>query len=419
MTDRVPHREDLKDYLDYFAGRDLNWSLWHPDVTFIDLNGDDESDLVVEAYNSVAVMVWAGDHYGEPYQIIKGHGPRNPFPNLTFEDWTGDGHPEIIFNYREAYAGTGIGGDTWYKTAIYCRIRSCYPIWHAEVADHFHSVYAKSERIMNSTIDIEISEYSTFLVHTIIEVEGSCDTCYLDFPEIDQSLEIHEITYSHSDVTVQRYLWRDGIFAPFAFNQASNLVENGRNIPENSVLEMNFNNQDVQIEFFMVEDEFPQLPRSIICEVTVDGTRKSDFFPCAPNNTMLRQMDVDGDGSRDLVVHATGQPQTWGFGTENRCAHQRMIVFNRDWTELANITGCVVHTDSFGVTINDIDNDSQMEIVSAGGRLGNFTDCPGIGLFFCWYELNDQSDVYEWDGSTFVYDRSVPRGPDPILMQSE
>ncbi|MEM6282417.1 MAG: hypothetical protein AAF787_09520, partial [Chloroflexota bacterium] len=68
----------VKDYLDYFAGRDLNWSLWHPDVRFIDLNGDDESDLVVEAYNSVAVMVWAGDHYGEPYQIIKGRGPRNP-----------------------------------------------------------------------------------------------------------------------------------------------------------------------------------------------------------------------------------------------------------------------------------------------------------------------------------------------------
>ncbi|MEM6283914.1 MAG: hypothetical protein AAF787_17115, partial [Chloroflexota bacterium] len=236
----------------------------------------------------------------------------------------------------------------------------------------------------------------------------------LDFPESDKDLEVHEITYSYSDVTIQRYLWRDGIFAPFTYTHQSNLFAPAQEIYTDVVLTLNFNNQDVRIEFLMVDDVFPHLPRSIICKVTVDDTGKSDLFPCDPDTTMLQQMDVNGNGNRELVVHATGQ-----FGIEDGCAHQRMLVFDRDWTELANITGCIVHTDLFGVRIHDIDNDGKTEIVSAGNRQGNFIHCSDIVLYYCWYELNDQNDVYEWDGSTFVYDRSVPRGPDPILIQSE
>ena len=75
-------------------------------------------------------------------------------------------------------------------------------------------------------------------------------------------------------------------------------------------------------------------------------------------------------------------------------------------TEIANIVGCVVQPDMFGIAIEDIDGDQQVEIV-AGGELLKYPDSPCLGNF-CWYKLNNENEIYRWDGKEFIYSMSVP-----------
>ena len=78
--------------------------------------------------------------------------------------------------------------------------------------------------------------------------------------------------------------------------------------------------------------------------------------------------------------------------------------------EVANVAGCVIQSDLFGVRVEDIDMDGQFEILAA--NIVQKPTCPvdveeQFHVFACWRELIFMIEVYGWDGSQFVWEDNV------------
>ncbi|MBL8046759.1 MAG: hypothetical protein JNL09_09470, partial [Anaerolineales bacterium] len=88
--------------------------------------------------------------------------------------------------------------------------------------------------------------------------------------------------------------------------------------------------------------------------------------------------------------------------TEKHCVHQRLVAFQWNGetaTPIANITGCVIREDLYGVLLKDFDNDGQTEILAAK------TDFDSSGRRI------DVTEIYKWNGSQFVFWDDVPGQP--------
>jgi hypothetical protein len=106
-----------------------------------------------------------------------------------------------------------------------------------------------------------------------------------------------------------------------------------------------------------------------------------------------------GDGRPEIVIKALE------FTT------QRLIIFQWDGTvapQIADITGDVIHSDLYGVRLEDVDSDGQLEILAGSGYLSEGIDCksyldiaPGE-IEVCWQELSFDDVIYKWDGASFV-----------------
>jgi hypothetical protein len=68
-----------------------------------DVNGDSEPDLIVSDYLYVGILLWSteNDRYSLAYEISKSFCCRNPYSKTSLEDWTNDGTPEVVFDFRE------------------------------------------------------------------------------------------------------------------------------------------------------------------------------------------------------------------------------------------------------------------------------------------------------------------------------
>jgi hypothetical protein len=156
-----------------------------------------------------------------------------------------------------------------------------------------------------------------------------------------------------------------------------------------------------------------------ICQVVVNGQKAGLEFGCKSGFTSLDWQDVTGDGRSELIVVAYSNAYT-GQGFEGEgylqgkdCIHQRLLIFqNLDsvMNVIANVTGCVVESDLYGVRFEDLDQDGQVEILAANGWLTTdrcfstlSTSAPDGKQDNCWYELGYQDEVYRWNGTEFVY----------------
>jgi hypothetical protein len=121
--------------------------------------------------------------------------------------------------------------------------------------------------------------------------------------------------------------------------------------------------------------------------------------------------DVTGDGNLELVV--TAYSGRYGVhDNEKDCAHQRLLIFEIDEEtihQLANIIGCIWRPDLFGVRLENVDVDAPLEIIAGGQRMTSTPQSCRGG--YCWYELNDYDDVYNWNGESFEPTDSMLRTP--------
>ncbi|VAW36958.1 hypothetical protein MNBD_CHLOROFLEXI01-3008 [hydrothermal vent metagenome] len=127
-----PDRElTLLSFDEYFMGRNLSE---FTEFFYKDVNGDGEDDLIVAdmfpfvwSSGFVIVMLWVGDQYGTPLGIVD-IAKYSPGLRVSFEDWTNDNIPEVIFDFRSDTGGTGFIETTWTRYIIHCKL-SCEVVW--------------------------------------------------------------------------------------------------------------------------------------------------------------------------------------------------------------------------------------------------------------------------------------------------
>lgn len=99
--------EQLSQYLDFafpdlFSGPVEGFELFYADV-----NGDQVEDLIVGDELKVAILLWDGSQYQEGFKTGYAFWKYRPAGRVTLEDWTMDGVPEVVFDYRGDTGGTG------------------------------------------------------------------------------------------------------------------------------------------------------------------------------------------------------------------------------------------------------------------------------------------------------------------------
>jgi hypothetical protein len=388
-----------------FPGLTNSAELLHGDV-----NGDNQPDLIVSDYLYVSVLLWIPEHnqYTLAYENYALHSPRNPASKAALEDWTKDGIPEVIFDSRWAVSGTDIGGDNWLKSIIHCETATCNLVWSGEVADYSYFASAQDGMYLRQSELKLVTEPDGNLVlqKTTTEFETNCSySCGLN-NDLMQSFQDYG-PFQVGDSIQSRFVWNGKIFKL----ADETILQKGYIVDANSDLKaVDSNGRQAIISVEKVESGAAYRGLRDSCQARVDDINVGEAFLCAPNYTQVNWIDLTEDGHVELVVTVFAPLSNGQEFSFHPCANQRLMVYqiteNR-YQLIASVAGCVVNQDFFGVRIEDIDGDSQPEIISAGQLTTPISDdCKGG---FCWYELRKQNDLYKWDGHQFAYWKTIPR----------
>ncbi|MEO8612137.1 MAG: hypothetical protein ABI690_29855 [Chloroflexota bacterium] len=412
---REPTIEDIQNYLCLFAlgddgqpdSSDLSENT---ELIYRDVNGDREPDLIVSDYLYVGVLLWLPDRneYTFAFQTHALHSPRNPASKVSFEDWTDDGIPEIIFDSRWAVSGTDIGGDHWVKSIIHCEVAICMLAWSDELDTYSYFASAQDGMYLRQSELKLITEPDGKLVLQKMTSEFVTDcsySCKLN-NDLIQSFKDYG-PFQVSDIVQSRFVWNGKTFEP----ADETVVQKGYIVDANSDLDaVNSNGRQATISVEKVESGAAYRGLRDSCQVMVDDINVGEAFLCVPNYTQVNWIDLTSDGHAELVVKVFASLLNGQEVSFHPCAYQRLMVYqiteNR-YQRIANVAGCMTSEDFFGVRLEDVDGDGQPEIVSAGQLTTDLPDdCFGG---FCWYELRKQNDIYKWNGHQFAYWETVPR----------
>lgn len=384
---------------------DFNWYDSDP-IIYVDLNGDEELDLLVEGYRHLAVLVWLGERYSEPFQLYSSGSPRNPWSQVTLEDWTNDRVPEVIFKTRDAYSGTGIGGHKWFRTVIQCDTTHCFPIWEGEIADYFYMADLDGISLRQTMFSSAITVDNTLTIRAITtEFAFNCTQCYLanDLP-IPEGSPIPTEGNRVGAIIERLYAWngRGYELIDETILEEASVIE----IPTQMIAESALGVASVTLQ--MVDNPRNLMRRYQQCQPMLDNQQIGEPFFCL--FPFVQWRDITGDNQEELLISAFS-----GFNgaqdDEKACAHQRLMVFEyRDeiWTEITNVIGCLFDSNLYGIRLEDIDDDDALEIIAGGTRFSDFNVAECIGGF-CWYELGDTDEVYDWNGHQYEFLMTIPR----------
>ncbi|MCP4422721.1 MAG: VCBS repeat-containing protein [Chloroflexi bacterium] len=362
------------------------------DVFYEDLNGDGEMDLVLSDLQPswggegiVAVFLWLHDHYARPF-VIKGYAKYFPYQRVSFEDWTGDGIPEVIFDFKGDFGGTGYFSDSWRRNVIYCR-DSCNVIWDELVAQtrRWNAIgltYTNIERGWNEDNDpeIRVAVAESFNAPDMVNV-------------FEDRMPLRVFT-----TTLTVFVWSGDVFEQIE----EQVLADSYSVESQSVLTATdkLNTAIITAEPYMNDGYRPFYK----CTLYVNDVIIVEPFDCYRDFTTVDWFDLTGDGQKEVIV------RTPIFDEQRLLAYQ----WNGDRaTQIADVTGDIIRSDLYGVRYADVDDDGQLEILA--GELHYQTDestCKTYGEPFfvkpsasevvCWRDLTFGDLIYRWDGERFL-----------------
>jgi hypothetical protein len=413
---REPTIEAIQNYLCFFAlggegqpdAPDLSENT---ELIYRDIDGDKEPDLIVSDYLYVGVFRWLTDRdeYFLDLQIHPPLAPRNPYSKTFFEDWTNDGTSEVIFDVRSAYSGTDIAGDTWTRDVIHCEAAGCNLAWSGELADYFYIASSQDGMSLRQS-DLEFivePDNKVILLKTTREFAANCPYCSLNNDPI-QSYKDRTFLLRVGDTIQTHFRWNGK-----TFEQVEETVLQPRYIiePQSNLDALNLSGRQAIISVEKVGTRNSYEGQRDSCQLTINGDDIGESFLCLPDYTHVDWIDMTQDGENDLLVTVLASGlDSEKFTSFHPCVYQRLLAYQfsqNGYEQIADVSGCMVSEDFFGVRIADMDADGQPEIVSAGELTTHLPDDCFGGL--CWYELNKLNDVYKWDGQQFTYWQTIPR----------
>ncbi len=389
-----------QDYLiDEFRYRGLTDGV---ELIYQDVNGDDVEDLIVSDVFTVAILLWLDESYSAPFILVGSTLKYAPSSKVTLEDWTNDDIPEIIFDYRGDSGGTGIRFYYWYRFIITCTETNCHIAWAPQVTHLTDDGNFGGMTLIRSTFEIEADEQDGVFVEQKWEGFSVYDS---DFTPQFWALEG---AYSPSEylkvftTTVSIYTWNGNTFEFVKDEDIADAYE----IAEDANL-IASNATDTASVTYESNHSLGQL--NDVCQLVVNKKSVGKLFGCKGNFTSVEWTDIVGSEAPEIVVRTLSAPQPYdrdyNLMADIWCVHQRYIIYQWDGenaVEIANIAGCVVQSDLYGVKMLDFDGDSQVEIVAASSWFTE-RDCYPEPSYSCWYEFGYTNQVYKWNGSEFVF----------------
>ncbi len=423
LTIRQPTITELENYLAELSLKEEPHG-YVIDVLYEDINGDGVTDLVVSDYLFVGIFIWQGDQYIPSFIDQRYAWKYDPGSRVTLEDWTNDGVPEVIFDFREDTGGTGVRITDWTRYVIHCPETevSCHIVWTGDLGSY--SEYASDIALTQAEADQFVSSSGTPSIEVLTEsfAVNPFDTP-LFAPRVGNgifSFDTTEITregfaeqYFLLDslkiftTTLESYSWNGDTFEV----QDKQIIQPYQEIASQAVLEAT--SQNGQTASISTQFNNSAEGKNDICQLYIDNDAVGAPFGCKRNFTVVSWQDITGDKNEELVISALSGLY---YGEEvnlpsKDCFYQRLLAYQQEstqFTEIANITGCVVQSSLYGVRIDDIDGDGQVEILAANGEFTAprcFSAIPFAGSEDqgnCWYELGHQDEIYEWNGDKFV-----------------
>ncbi len=412
LTIRNPSIEQLQEYLLNIPAAYFNQAYGYPNppedevkvlrfhgfteianIIYEDLNGDGFDDMIFHDDGVLAIWLWQNLAYGDPFLLLRVSDHYSSASRFNLEDWTNDGIPEVawITHFGGRY-GTGISGASWGYKVISCQQEMCKLVW-------WHGIASYEE----NTNDGGINLYRTHLVKSINDREE----VILTYSESGFEFYPSDTMYGEPLViypsTVTTFAWTG---AEFEEQSAETLSELQR-INEDKSLEA-VNSDGVEVEI-LAHSNYAADAGNDVCQLIVNGQSVGQAFGCKEIFTKVTWQDITNDGQPEIVITTLSgsnpKDEERNVLSEISCVHERFLAYQwKDGTarEIANVAGCLVQTDLYGVRLQDIDEDDQVEIVLAS-RLTSEPECSEDFPIHCWFELDPIDHVYKWDGATFVF----------------
>lgn len=422
LTIRQPTITELENYLAELSLKE-EYHGYVIEVLYEDVNGDGVTDLVVSDYLFVGIFIWQGDQYIPLFINQRYAWKYDPGSRVTLEDWTNDGIPEVVFDFREDTGGTGVRITYWTRDVIHCpeTEASCHIVWTGELGSY--SEYASGIALTRVEADQIVSSSGTPSIEVLTESFAvNPFDAPLFAPRVGNGIFSFDATETTREgfaeqyylldslkiftTTLESYNWNGDTFEV----QDKQIIQSYQEIASQVVLEAT--SQSGQIASISTQFNNSAEGENDICQLYVDNNAVGAPFGCKRNFTVVSWQDITSDGNEELVISALSGL----YGAEENlpdkdCFHQRLLAYQQEstqFTEIANITGCVVQSNLYGVKIEDIDSDGQVEILAAGGEFTAprcFSAILSVGSESqenCWYELGHQDEIYEWNGDEFV-----------------
>ena len=418
LTTRQPTLAVLNEYLthrsftffttDYLSPDPIRSNWWvgslealseQAEIFYVDVNGDEELDLTIServppyvtTRGYLFIMLWAEDHYLEPFIVGGSSIYGSPLQRLTFEDWTGDSTPEIVFDQATNRGGTGYLYEVWVKYVVYCE-STCSIAWYNQLIFR-RQVYTATSYSINY-----IEHSNDALGHPSISVisEGFSPPLVWE-PAISGERSAYHII---RDKTQSTWVWNG---AEFLFVNEI-VLEKGKEIVSQSVLTATHSSG---IQAFITVAPYEDKPEVIIdqCALVISDVAIGEPFVCDSNFTQVFWQDVTNDSHEELVVISYALNE------------QRLQAYQWDGTNvwlIADVTGTTIESDLYGVRLENLDEDAALEI-----RVGNIERVSSNCKVYeadsehpyedCWYaELVFFDTWYDWNGATYVDRGRVP-----------
>lgn len=427
ITNRQPSIAELEKYLTELSLRED--PIGHViETMYEDINGDGEVDLVISDFLFVGIFIWQDTHYSGAF-IYQGYPWKyDPGSRITLEDWTNDGIPEVIFDLRDDTGGTGVRVTNWTRYVIHCpkNKSACRVIWAGLLGSIYEgygpggvsllqadvNLVSKEDDTLNLDVNTESFAiyssgnifYTSHVGDGILSYSGGRESeGYPPYFPLE-SLKVYTSTLDIFSWNGIEFEWQETrILKPAIYTDSIAVLE-AQNSEGQTASITTRSNKDAGLS-------------NDICQLAVDSVALGLPFGCKNNFTVVKWQDVIGDEQAELVVIAySGVYTNSGFEGEylspdKDCIHQRVIIYqqeNAQFKQIANVTGCVVQSDLYGIRFQDIDEDGQVEILAASSwftapRCWSRILGPEGQQDNCWYEFGYQNEVYKWNGSEFIY----------------